>query len=92
VAIFRNEWGAASIVFAIVFAWAVKAALIEPFAICCMMQAYFKVIEGQTPDPEWDAKLTSVSRKFKQIKEKAMAGFGGGWQNPPPASQGGPAS
>jgi hypothetical protein len=87
VAIFQNEWGAASIVFAIVFAWAVKAALLEPFAICCMMQAYFKVIEGQTPDPEWDAKLTSVSKKFKEIKDKAMAGiggnFGGGWQKPP---------
>jgi hypothetical protein len=90
VAIFQNGWGAAGIVFAIVFAWAVKAALIEPFAICCMMQAYFKVTEGQTPDPEWDAKLTSVSRKFKEIKDKAMAGmgFGGGWQNPPPTSSG----
>ena len=86
VAIFQNEWGAAGIVFAIVFAWAVKAALLEPFAICCMMQAYFKVIEGQTPDPEWDAKLTTASRKFKEIKDKAMrlgGNFGGGWQKPP---------
>ena len=91
VAIFQNGWGAAGIVFAIVFAWAVKAALLEPFAICCMMQAYFKTIEGQTPDPEWDAKLTSVSRKFKEIKDKAMAGFGGGWQSPPPASSTGSA-
>jgi hypothetical protein len=92
VAIFQNEWGAASIVFAIVFAWAVKAAVLEPFAICCMMQAYFKVIEGQTPDPEWDAKLTSVSRKFKEIKDKAMAGagFGGAWSDPRPASPAGP--
>jgi hypothetical protein len=89
VAIFQNGWGAASIVFAIVFAWAVKAALLEPFAICCMMQAYFKAIEGQTPDPEWDAKLTSVSKKFQEIKNKAMAGiggsFGGGWRSPPPS-------
>ena len=83
VAIFQNGWGAAGIVFAIVLAWAFKAAVLEPFAICCMMQAYFKVTEGQTPDPEWDAKLTSASRKFKEIKDKAMAGFGGGWQKPP---------
>lgn len=94
VAVFQNEWGAVSIVFAIVFAWAVKAALLEPFAICCMMQAYFKAIEGQTPDPEWDAKLTSVSKKFKEIKDKAMAGiggnFGGGWRQPPGAPTSGP--
>lgn len=89
VAIFQNEWGAASIVFAIVFAWAVKAAVIEPFAICCMMQAYFKVIEGQTPDPEWDARLSSASKKFQEIKDKALASiggnFGGSWQKPPTA-------
>jgi hypothetical protein len=40
-------WSAGGFVFALVFAWAVKAALIEPFAIACMMQAYFKTIAGR---------------------------------------------
>lgn len=66
-------WSAGGFVFAILFAWAVKVALIEPFAIACMMEVYFKTIEGQSPDPAWDKRLTSASNKFGQIKEKASA-------------------
>lgn len=68
-----GAWSAGGFVFALLFAWAVKVALIEPFAIACMMQAYFKTIEGQNPDPAWDQRLTSASRKFGQIKDKAAA-------------------
>jgi hypothetical protein len=71
---------AAALVFALIFAWAVKAALIEPFAITCMMDVYFRTIEGQAPNPEWDAKLSGVSKQFTKIKDKAA-----GWQ----PSQGG---
>jgi hypothetical protein len=64
-------WSASSVVFALLFTWALKAALIEPFAIACMLQAYFKLTDGQTPDPAWDARLSQVSRKFNRIKEKS---------------------
>jgi hypothetical protein len=77
VAVFQNGWAAGGFVFALIFAWAVKAALIEPFAIACLMQAYFRAIEGQTPDPEWDARIGGVSRKFNQIKERATNWVGG---------------
>lgn len=66
-----GAWSAGGVVFALIFAWAVKAAVIEPFAIACLLQAYFKVIEGQQPDPVWDQRLTGVSKKFVQLKEKA---------------------
>ena len=66
-----GAWSAGGIVFALVFAWAVKKSLLEPFAIACMMQVYFEAIEGQSPNPEWDAKLTKVSKKFAVMKEKA---------------------
>ncbi|HTN61793.1 MAG TPA: hypothetical protein VL147_09580 [Devosia sp.] len=79
-------WSAGGFVFALIFAWAVKAALIEPFAIACMMQVYFKVIEGQQPDAEWDARLTSASKKFNELKGKAA-----GWLGHR-GTQGGPAS
>ena len=71
-------WSAGGFVFAIIFAWAVKAALIEPFAIACLLQAYFKVTEGQTPDPEWMNKLESTSGKFRSLGEKAASWVSGG--------------
>jgi hypothetical protein len=64
-------------VLAIVFAWAFKAAFIEPFAIACLMQVYFRTIAGQVPDPAWDARLAEASSKFRVLKEKALASFGG---------------
>lgn len=66
-----------SFALAIVFAWAVWAALIEPFAVCALMQVYFRTIEGQVPDPEWDRKLSDASRHFRDLKEKAVSSFGG---------------
>ncbi|MGE4533752.1 hypothetical protein [Halomonas sp.] len=65
-------WSATGVVVALVFAWSVKAALLEPFAVACMMQAYFKTIEGQQPDPEWEARLDGISSKFRRLKEKAV--------------------
>src|SRR5690554_1504269 len=64
-------WSATGVIVALLFAWSVKVAVLEPFAITCMMQAYFKTIEGQTPDPEWEAKLNGLSKKFRQLKGKA---------------------
>ena len=72
-----NAWGAGGFVFAILFAWAVKAALIEPFAIAAMMEVYFRVIEGQTPDPQWDERIGQVSRKFRELKDKGANWVGG---------------
>lgn len=75
-----GNWSAGGIIFALLFAWAVKAALIEPFAIACMMQAFFRVSAGQVPDPSWDARLASASGKFQELRTKAV-----GWA-PRPAT------
>jgi hypothetical protein len=71
-------------VLAIVFAWAFKAAFIEPFAIASLMQVYFEAIEGQTPNPEWDRRLAETSSKFRELRDKALGSFGGGsrWDAP----------
>ncbi len=68
-----GAWSAGGLVFALIFAWAVKAALIEPFAIACMLQSYFKAIEGQRPDPAWAARLDGMTDKFRKMGEKAAA-------------------
>jgi hypothetical protein len=64
-----------SFVLAIIFAWAVKAALLEPFAVCALMQVYFRTIEGQAPNPDWDRRLTEASKHFRELKEKAFGGI-----------------
>ncbi|MCO5156523.1 MAG: hypothetical protein M9945_07175 [Aquamicrobium sp.] len=66
-----------SFALAIVFAWAIKAALLEPFAIAALMQVYFRTIEGQVPDPDWDRKLSDASRHFRELKDRAASAFGG---------------
>jgi hypothetical protein len=78
-----NAWGAGGFVFALIFAWAVKAALIEPFAIAAMMDVYFRVIEGQEPDPAWNDRIGQVSRKFRDLKDRAANWAGGRSASPP---------
>lgn len=77
-----GAWSAGGVVFALLFAWAVKVAVIEPFAIACLLQAFFKVTDGQAPNPEWEAKLESASTKFKTLGEKAVSWASGGRGGP----------
>lgn len=69
-----GAWSAGGFVFALLLAWSVKVALLEPFAIACLMQVFFKTIEDQQPDPEWDARLEQMSGKFRQLKARALGG------------------
>ncbi|MGM0785752.1 MAG: hypothetical protein ACQEUM_16750 [Pseudomonadota bacterium] len=64
-------WSATGVIVALLFAWSVKVAVLEPFAITCLMQAYFKIIDGQSPDSEWEAKLEGISKKFRKLKERS---------------------
>ncbi|MBA3908968.1 MAG: hypothetical protein C0524_03580 [Rhodobacter sp.] len=73
-----GESTAGMFVFAVVFAWAAKAALIEPFALACMLQVFFKVTEGQVPNAEWRGRLTQASGKFRTLGEKAVGWRPGG--------------
>jgi hypothetical protein len=68
-----GAWSAWGLVIAVIFAFAFKAAFLEPLAIACLMQVFFKKIEGQSPDPEWHARLSHLSAKFQQMKDKALA-------------------
>ncbi|GGA63200.1 hypothetical protein GCM10011499_36990 [Pelagibacterium lentulum] len=66
-----GAWSAGGFVFALLFAWSFKVSIFDPFAVACLMQVYFKVIEGQQPDPQWEARLEQMSGKFKKLKERA---------------------
>ena len=79
IALFPGDVGSWSVVIAFIFAWSAKAAVIEPIAIYALLQVFFKKIEGQVPDPEWEAKLEKASTQFRELKDKALSsvGFGG---------------
>ncbi len=72
-----------SVLAAVVFAWALRAAILEPFNVAALMQVYFRAIEGQRPDPDWDRRLTDASRHFRELKDKAASAFGGRPAGPP---------
>jgi len=75
VSLFPGAAGPLALVIALVFAWGVKQAVIEPVGMTALMQVFFKVTEGQQPNPEWEGKLDRASKKVKQFRDKA-----GDWQ------------
>lgn len=60
-------------VLALIAALSLKAALIDPFATVALIQVYDKITAGQTPNPEWTARLDSMSSKFRELTQKASA-------------------
>jgi hypothetical protein len=61
------------VIVALFLAWSLKAALLEPFAMVCMMEFYFRTTEGQKPDPAWEEQLDRLSAKFRRLGERAMS-------------------
>ncbi len=71
VAIMPAVAGPLTLIFALVFAWGVKQSIIEPIGMTALMQVFFKVTDGQKPNPEWENKLEGVSSKFGEFGRKA---------------------
>ena len=92
IAIFPNLAGFWTFVFTALLAFGIKAAVIEPFAMTALMQVFFKVTQGQEPDPEWERKLDGVSGKFRELKDQAASHLRPAKQppvgSPPPAPPG----
>jgi hypothetical protein len=63
--------GPITLLFAAVFAWSFKRAIVDPFATASMMQVYLQSIAGHRPDPAWDATLTDASEEFRELKARA---------------------
>jgi uncharacterized membrane protein len=72
VKLFPGTGGPLTLIVALVFAWGIKQAVIEPVAMIALMQVFFRVTVGQTADPEWEARLESLSMKFNELKQKAQ--------------------
>jgi hypothetical protein len=71
IGLFHVHAGVWTFALAIVAALSLKAALIDPFATVALLQVYDKLTAGQTPNPEWAARLESVSSQFRELVQKA---------------------
>lgn len=60
------------LVVALLFAWAVKGALIDVFVLASLTQVFLNITDGQLPQHEWRGRLTHVSEKFRQLGAHAM--------------------
>lgn len=67
-----GTWFLGHIVFAAAFAWAFKAALIDPLVFACLMQIFLRQTAGQVPDPIWLEKLDGATTSFKTLGQRAM--------------------
>ncbi len=57
---------------AIVCAYFLKLTLFNPFAMVSIILSFLRETEGQTPDAEWEEKITAASEKFRELKQKAI--------------------
>jgi len=73
VAAFPSLAGFWTFITAGLLAWGIKSAVIDPIAMTALMQVYFKAIEGQDPQREWEQKLEQLSSKFRELKEKGKS-------------------
>ena len=71
IGLFHVHAGFWTFVLALIAALSLKAALIDPFAAVALIQVYDKITAGQTPNPDWVAKLDSMSAKFRELTQKA---------------------
>src|SRR5690625_7899418 len=74
VSLFPSVGGMLTLIIALGLAWGIKQAAIEPIGMTALMQVFFKGTEGQEPNPEWDARLNKVPKKFGTSKDKAQEG------------------
>ncbi len=62
-----------SIIIALIFAFFVKVAIGDSFAMAAIIAAYQRETKNLTPDPAMEAHLVQISDKFRNLKERAMA-------------------
>jgi len=69
-----------TLIVAVLFAANARSAFLEPLFLIMVMTTFHVSVENQPINLEWDARLTSLSGKFKEIKDKAA-----GWVSAKPA-------
>ncbi len=76
-------------VFALVLGVAAKWILFDPIACTSTLLVFLAEAEGNVPNPEWEARIESVSDKFRELKAKAADKMRGADPTPAPAGTSG---
>lgn len=67
--------GGWAIIVLLVFAYLIKVALGDTFAMAAIIATYHDETQGLEPDPKVSAKLESISGKFRELQQKASESF-----------------
>ncbi len=71
----RESGGIVTVIIAVLLAATVRAAFIKPLFLIMMMVRFHALIENQPINQEWDARLSSVSEKFRTLGTQAAPVF-----------------
>ncbi len=74
--LFSQQAAVVSVLAILGFAWLMKVAVGDAFAMTAIIAAYHRETAGLTPNPEVAAKLDAASDKFKEITQKAGEAVG----------------
>jgi hypothetical protein len=72
----REVGGVATVVVAALLAGPLRAAFVKPLFLIMMMVRFHAAAEGQPINPEWDARLASISAGFRDLGQDAAAAMG----------------
>jgi hypothetical protein len=71
----REQAGIVTILVAALLAGPLRAAFLKPLFLIMMMVRFHALIENQPINQEWDARLATVSDKFRDLGTQAIAGL-----------------
>jgi hypothetical protein len=69
--------GVVTILIAAILAGPLRAAFLKPLFLIMMMVRFHALIENQPINQEWDARLATISDKFRDLGTQAAAGLAG---------------
>ncbi len=73
----RESGAIVTILVAAILAGPLRAAFLKPLFLIMMMVRFHALIENQPINQEWDARLATISDKFRDLGTQAAAGWGG---------------
>ena len=71
----RSAGAIVTIIIAVLLAGSLRSAFIKPLFLIMIMVRFHTVIENQAINPEWDARLASMSDKFANMGSMVGSGF-----------------